>query len=145
MNTCVLMDDWYIQQNYFYKCCSLSLLRRGGDNCWLMCFPFFPSSVLLERASAGCWDTGERDRHCLGAIASVSCYQFMKVKGLGLETVLLRWVWSGKDIGKELLQGERGTALAPRHDPEQMIWATGPHFLLWNEGIALWLQFSFNL
>lgn len=64
----------------------------------------------------------------------------MKVKGLGLERVLLKWVWSGKDIGKELLWRRVGNSPGTKHDPEQTTLATGHHFLLWNEGIAPWLQ-----
>ena len=41
----------------------------------------------------------------------------MKVKGLALERVLLKWVWSGKDVGKELLWRRVGNSSGTKTRP----------------------------
>lgn len=41
----------------------------------------------------------------------------MKVKGLGLERVLLKWVWSRKDVGKELLWRRVGNSSGTKTRP----------------------------
>ena len=79
----------------------------------------------VERASAGCWDRDEQDRHCFGAIASLSCYQFMKVKGLGLDQVGLEWKG----------YRERITLEESRKQPWHQTWP-------WANHISHWASFS---